>query len=158
MPHKINPIDFENSEGNLGVANALFNHLSAKLPISRWQRDLSDSTAIRNIGSGLAYSLIAYRSTIKGLGKLELNSEAIDRDIDDCWEILAEPIQTVMRRYGIHEPYEKLKELTRGKKLDESTIRDFIATLDIPDSAKSELIKLKPREYLGSAVKLAEEI
>ena len=158
MPHKINPIDFENSEGNLGVANALLNHLSAKLPISRWQRDLSDSTAIRNIGSGLAYSLIAYRSTIKGLGKLELNSEAIDRDIDDCWEILAEPIQTVMRRYGIHEPYEKLKELTRGKKLDESKIRDFIATLDIPDSAKSELIKLKPREYLGSAVKLAEEI
>ena len=158
MPHKINPIDFENSEGNLGVANALLNHLSAKLPISRWQRDLSDSTAIRNIGSGLAYSLIAYRSTIKGLGKLELNSEAIDRDIDDCWEILAEPIQTVMRRYGIHEPYEKLKELTRGKKLDESKIRDFIGTLDIPDSAKSELIKLKPREYLGSAVKQAEEI
>ena len=158
MPHKINPIDFENSEGNLGVANALLNHLSAKLPISRWQRDLSDSTAIRNIGSGLAYSLIAYRSTIKGLGKLELNPEAIDRDIDDCWEILAEPIQTVMRRYGIHEPYEKLKELTRGKKLDESKIRDFIGTLDIPDSAKSELIKLKPREYLGSAVKQAEEI
>ena len=158
MPHKINPIDFENSEGNLGVANALLNHLSAKLPISRWQRDLSDSTAIRNIGSGLAYSLIAYRSTIKGLGKLELNSEAIDRDIDDCWEILAEPIQTVMRRYGIHEPYEKLKELTRGKKLDESKIRDFIGTLNIPDSAKSELIKLKPREYLGSAVKQAEEI
>ncbi len=158
MPHKINPIDFENSEGNLGVANALFNHLSAKLPVSRWQRDLSDSTAIRNIGSALAYSLIAYRSTIRGLGKLELNSEAIDRDIDDCWEILAEPIQTVMRRYGIHEPYEKLKELTRGKKLDESKLRDFITTLDIPDSAKSNLIKLKPREYLGSAVKQAEEI
>ncbi len=119
MPHKVNPIDFENSEGNLGIANAIMTHLSEKLPISRWQRDLTDSTVLRNIGTGLAHSLIAYRATIKGIGKLELNAQAIDDDIDSSWEILAEPIQTVMRRYRIEKPYEKLKELTRGKQIDQ---------------------------------------
>ena len=158
MPHKVNPIDFENSEGNLGMANAILNHLADKLPISRWQRDLTDSTVMRNIGSALAYSLIGYQSAIKGLDRLELNRESIDRDIDNCWEILAEPIQTVMRRYGIDEPYEKLKELTRGKQIDENKVREFISNLDIPEPAKSKLKKLKPRQYLGNAVKQARDI
>ena len=120
MPHKVNPIDFENSEGNLGLANSVFGHLSSKLPISRWQRDLTDSTVLRNLGTGFGYSLLAYRSHLRGLSKLELNTEIIDRDIDECWEILAEPIQTVMRRHNITNPYEKLKELTRGKQIDEN--------------------------------------
>ena len=158
MPHKVNPIDFENSEGNLGMANAILNHLADKLPISRWQRDLTDSTVMRNIGSALAYSLIGYQSAIKGLDRLELNRESIDRDIDNCWEILAEPIQTVMRRYGIDEPYEKLKELTRGKQIDENKVREFISNLDIPEPAKSKLKKLKPRQYLGNAIKQARDI
>ena len=158
MPHKVNPIDFENSEGNLGLANAIMSHLSEKLPISRWQRDLTDSTVLRNIGTGLAHSLIAYRATMKGIGKLELNAKAIDDDIDSCWEILAEPIQTVMRRYRIEKPYEKLKELTRGKQIDQQSVRDFVQTLTIPESAKQELLQLTPRKYLGNALEQARAI
>ena len=158
MPHKVNPIDFENSEGNLGLANAIMSHLSEKLPISRWQRDLTDSTVLRNIGTGLAHSLIAYRATMKGMGKLELNAKAIDDDIDSCWEILAEPIQTVMRRYRIEKPYEKLKELTRGKQIDQQSVQEFVQTLTIPESAKQELLQLTPRKYLGNAVEQARAI
>lgn len=158
MPHKVNPIDFENSEGNLGLANAILGHLAEKLPVSRWQRDLTDSTVVRNVGSAMAYSLIAFRATLKGLGKLQLNASAIDADIDACWEILAEPIQTVMRRYGVPEPYEKLKALTRGQTINETTIREFVATLEIPDAAKSELQSLTPRSYLGNAIAQAKAI
>ena len=158
MPHKVNPIDFENSEGNLGLANALLGHLSSKLPISRWQRDLTDSTVLRNLGTGFAYSLIAYNSVLRGLSKLELNAESIDKDIDNCWEILAEPIQTVMRRHRIEKPYEKLKELTRGKAIDQKLIQDFISTLDIPLSAKQQLLELRPRTYLGNAVDQAASV
>lgn len=158
MPHKVNPIDFENSEGNLGIANAIMGHLSEKLPISRWQRDLTDSTVLRNIGTGLAHSLIAYRATMKGIGKLELNAKTIDEDIDSCWEILAEPIQTVMRRYRIEKPYEKLKELTRGKQIDQQSVQDFVQTLTIPETAKQELLQLTPRKYLGNAAEQARAI
>ena len=158
MPHKVNPIDFENSEGNLGLANAIMSHLSEKLPISRWQRDLTDSTVLRNIGTGLAHSLIAYRATMKGMGKLELNAKAIDDDIDSCWEILAEPIQTVMRRYRVEKPYEKLKELTRGKQIDQQSVQDFVQTLTIPEAAKQELLQLTPRKYLGNAAEQARAI
>lgn len=158
MPHKVNPIDFENSEGNLGIANAIMAHLAEKLPISRWQRDLTDSTVLRNLGTGLAHSLIAFRATMKGLNKLELNSAKIDSDIDNCWEILAEPIQTVMRRYRIEKPYEKLKELTRGKEINQSTIQQFVETLEIPDQAKQLLMEMTPRQYLGNAVKQANDI
>lgn len=158
MPHKVNPIDFENSEGNLGMANAILHHLEEKLPISRWQRDLTDSTVLRNIGTGLAHSLIALRSTLKGLGKLELNSAAIDADIDSCWEVLAEPVQTVMRRYRIEQPYEKLKELTRGKGIDQQTLQVFIKSLAIPEAAKQELLALTPRSYLGNAIAQANAI
>jgi adenylosuccinate lyase len=158
MPHKVNPIDFENSEGNLGLANAIMLHLSEKLPISRWQRDLTDSTVLRNIGTGLAHSLIAYRATMKGIGKLELNAKAIDDDIDFCWEILAEPIQTVMRRYRIEKPYEKLKELTRGRQIDQQSVQDFVQALTIPEAAKQELLQLTPRKYLGNAVEQARAI
>ncbi|MEX0963018.1 MAG: adenylosuccinate lyase [Pseudohongiellaceae bacterium] len=158
MPHKVNPIDFENSEGNLGIANAVMSHLAEKLPISRWQRDLTDSTVLRNIGTGLAHSLIAYRATLKGIGKLELNAAAIDRDIDCCWEILAEPIQTVMRRFRIEKPYEKLKELTRGKQIDQQSVQAFVQTLSIPEEAKQELLHLTPRTYLGSAIEQARSI
>jgi adenylosuccinate lyase len=158
MPHKVNPIDFENSEGNLGIANALAAHFSEKLPISRWQRDLTDSTVLRNIGSALAYSLIAYRATGKGLGKLELNAAIIDADIDVCWELLAEPIQTVMRRYGVPEPYEKLKALTRGQTIDEQAIREFIRQLELPESAKQQLLDLSPRSYLGNAIAQARRV
>jgi adenylosuccinate lyase len=158
MPHKVNPIDFENSEGNLGLANAIMSHLSEKLPISRWQRDLTDSTVLRNIGTGLAHSLIAYRATMKGISKLELNAKVIDDDIDSCWEILAEPIQTVMRRYRIEKPYEKLKELTRGKQIDQRSVKDFVQTLTIPEPAKQELLQLTPRTYLGNAVEQARAI
>src|SRR5699024_6691964 len=126
MPHKVNPIDFENSEGNIGIANAIFNHLAAKLPISRWQRDLTDSTVLRNLGVAIGYSLIAYQATLKGISKLEANPEALAADLDQNWEVLAEPIQTVMRRYGIEKPYEKLKELTRGKRVDAAGMRTFI--------------------------------
>ena len=158
MPHKVNPIDFENAEGNLGLANALLDHMSAKLPVSRWQRDLTDSTVMRNLGTGLGYSLVAYQSLARGIAKLELNTSAIDADIDACWEILAEPIQTVMRRYRIEQPYEKLKALTRGKAIDEATLKDFIQSLDIPQSAKEALIALRPRTYLGNAAAQASEI
>lgn len=158
MPHKVNPIDFENSEGNLGIANAIMAHLAEKLPISRWQRDLTDSTVLRNLGTGMAHSLISFRATMKGLNKLELNASVIDRDIDNCWEILAEPIQTVMRRYRIEQPYEKLKELTRGKEINQSTIKQFVEALEIPDHAKQLLMELTPRQYLGSAVQQAKDI
>ncbi len=158
MPHKVNPIDFENSEGNLGIANAIMAHLAEKLPISRWQRDLTDSTVLRNLGTGMAHSLIAFRATMKGLNKLELNAAAIDRDIDNCWEILAEPIQTVMRRYRIEQPYEKLKELTRGKQIDQAAIQQFVKELGIPDQAKQLLMEMTPRQYLGNAIQQAKDI
>lgn len=158
MPHKVNPIDFENSEGNLGIANALFSHLAAKLPVSRWQRDLTDSTVLRNLGVGFGHSLIAYESSLKGIGKLELNAAAIDADLDACWEILAEPVQTVMRRYQVPEPYEKLKALTRGKGISQEGLRQFIDTLEIPENAKAQLRALTPRTYIGNAVKQAKEV
>ena len=158
MPHKVNPIDFENAEGNMGLANAIFGHLSAKLPVSRWQRDLTDSTVLRNMGVGLGYSMIAYASLNKGMGKLQLNSERLAADLDSSWEVLAEPIQTVMRRYGIEEPYEKLKALTRGNVMDQATIQAFIDTLDIPESAKAELKQMTPASYIGNAVDQASNI
>ncbi|MBQ0799286.1 MAG: adenylosuccinate lyase [Porticoccaceae bacterium] len=158
MPHKVNPIDFENSEGNLGLANAVFGHLSAKLPISRWQRDLTDSTVLRNMGVGFAYSLIAYQSTVKGLGKLELERERVALDLDAAWEVLAEPVQTVMRRYAIPEPYEKLKALTRGQKITEASLKAFIETLDIPEHAKQALLELSPATYIGNAGTQAKSI
>lgn len=158
MPHKVNPIDFENSEGNLGIANALFGHLSAKLPISRWQRDLTDSTVLRNLGVGFAHSLIAYEATLKGLGKLELNPVRLDDDLDHAWEVLAEPIQTVMRRYNIEKPYEKLKALTRGKAMTPEVIRSFVDSLEIPQAAKDDLLALTPGSYIGNATDQAEAI
>ena len=158
MPHKVNPIDFENSEGNLGIANALFSHLSAKLPISRWQRDLTDSTVLRNLGVGFAHSLIAYEASLKGLGKLEINPARLDEDLDHAWEVLAEPIQTVMRRYNIEKPYEKLKALTRGKAMTPDVIKTFVESLDIPDAAKAELMELTPGSYIGNATQQARDI
>ncbi len=158
MPHKVNPIDFENAEGNLGIANAIFHHLASKLPISRWQRDLTDSTVLRNTGVGFAHSLIAYQSLLKGFSKLELNQTRLAEDLDAAWEVLAEPIQTVMRRYGVENPYEKLKELTRGKTIDQNSIHTFIKTLDIPESAKQQLLELTPASYTGLAEKLARDI
>jgi adenylosuccinate lyase len=151
MPHKVNPIDFENSEGNLGLANALFQHLSAKLPISRWQRDLTDSTVLRNMGVGMAYSLIAYQSALKGISKLEMNEQRLASDLDNSWEVLAEPIQTVMRRYGIEKPYEKLKELTRGQDMSREVIQAFVADLALPQEAKDILMALTPASYIGNA-------
>ena len=158
MPHKVNPIDFENAEGNLGIANALYGHLSAKLPVSRWQRDLTDSTVLRNMGVGLGYSMIAYASLDKGIGKLQLNKERLGVDLDAAWEVLAEPIQTVMRRYGIEEPYEKLKALTRGNVMDQATIQAFIDTLEIPQEAKTALKAMTPASYVGNAVQQAKDI
>ena len=158
MPHKVNPIDFENAEGNLGIANALYGHLSAKLPVSRWQRDLTDSTVLRNMGVGLGYSMIAYASLDKGVGKLQLNQERLAADLDAAWEVLAEPIQTVMRRYGIEEPYEKLKTLTRGNVMDQATIQAFIDTLEIPQEAKTALKAMTPASYIGNAVQQAKDI
>lgn len=158
MPHKVNPIDFENSEGNLGVANALFHFLSEKLPISRWQRDLTDSTVLRNVGVGVAHTSIAIQSTLKGLTKLQINPTVIEQDLDQNWEVLAEPIQTVMRRYGIEKPYEKLKELTRGQRITAEQLKIFINTLDIPEHAKKSLIDLSPRDYIGYATILAEDL
>ena len=158
MPHKVNPIDFENSEGNLGLANAIFQHLAAKLPISRWQRDLTDSTVLRNMGVGAAYSLIAYQSALKGIGKLELNETRLAQDLDNSWEVLAEPIQTVMRRYGIEKPYEKLKELTRGRDMDAAAIREFVARLELPEAARRELLELTPASYTGNAATQARAI
>ena len=151
MPHKVNPIDFENAEGNLGIANAWFNHLATKLPISRWQRDLSDSTVLRNIGVGIAHSLIAYDACLKGIGKLEINRQVIDADINSAWEILAEPIQTVMRRYGIADAYEKLKTLTRGQGIEPMTLQKFINELPLPEYEKNRLLHLIPAIYTGNA-------
>ncbi|SDK81800.1 Adenylosuccinate lyase [Modicisalibacter muralis] len=158
MPHKVNPIDFENSEGNLGLANALLGHLAQKLPISRWQRDLTDSTVLRNLGVGLAYGLIAYQATLKGVGKLEANPSRLDDDLDNSWEVLAEPIQTVMRRYGIEKPYEKLKELTRGKRIDQAGFAAFIDTLELPGEVKIQLKALTPANYIGNAVEQAKDL
>ena len=158
MPHKVNPIDFENSEGNLGIANAIFGHLSEKLPISRWQRDLTDSTVLRNMGTGLAYSLLSYKSTLKGLGKLEINPTALEEDLNRSWEILAEPIQTIMRRHGVEEPYEKLKELTRGQSLKQESIEQMLETLDIPESARALIRELTPMNYTGLASELVEKL
>ena len=158
MPHKVNPIDFENSEGNLGLANALFSHLAEKLPLSRWQRDLTDSTVLRNMGVGFAHTLIALEAALKGLGKLALNRESLEADLAANPEVLAEPIQTVMRRHGIEKPYEKLKELTRGQRIDTATLRSFIDALEIPEDAKGRLLALSPRDYTGYAEDLARSI
>tara|TARA_R110002072_G_scaffold78308_6_gene181628 strand:- start:1720 stop:2559 length:840 start_codon:yes stop_codon:yes gene_type:complete len=158
MPHKVNPIDFENSEGNLGIANAVFQHLASKLPISRWQRDLTDSTVLRNMGVGFGYSLIAYEASLKGIGKLQLNEARLAEDLEQSWEVLAEPIQTVMRRYGIEKPYEKLKELTRGQAMTRETLQAFIAGLDIPPEAKAALLALTPASYTGNAAAQARAI
>lgn len=158
MPHKVNPIDFENSEGNLGIANAIMQHLAAKLPVSRWQRDLTDSTVLRNMGVGFGYSLIAYQSSLKGISKLELNAARLDADLENSWEVLAEPIQTVMRRYAIEEPYEKLKALTRGQEMNKTTIQAFIDTLEMPEEAKAELKAMTPHSYIGNAVDQAKAI
>ena len=159
MPHKVNPIDFENSEGNLGLANAVLGHLAEKLPVSRWQRDLTDSTVLRNLGVGAGYSLIAIESTLKGLDKLDLNQAALDNDLDQSWEVLAEPIQTVMRRYGVAEPYEKLKRLTRGKQgITQASLHQFIHDLDIPADAKQSLLELTPQNYIGMAAEAARNI
>ncbi len=158
MPHKVNPIDFENSEGNLGLANALLRHMSEKLPISRWQRDLTDSTVLRNIGIAFGYSVLAYNSTLRGLSKLEINAERIAEDLDNAWEVLAEPVQTVMRRYGVENPYEQLKALTRGKGIEKDGLHAFIRNLAIPEDAKMRLLAMTPSNYIGMAAKLAKEI
>lgn len=158
MPHKVNPIDFENSEGNLGIANAIMAHLAAKLPISRWQRDLTDSTVLRNLGVGIAHSMIAYQATLKGISKLEINEAVIAADLDNNWEVLAEAVQTVMRRHGIEKPYEKLKELTRGNKLNAEGMREFIAKQDLPEEAKAYLSNLSPASYIGNAATQAKRI
>jgi adenylosuccinate lyase len=158
MPHKVNPIDFENAEGNLGLANSLLEHFALKLPVSRWQRDLTDSTVQRNFGVALAYIMIAINSARKGLDKLQIDNTAIARDIDDAWELLAEPVQTVMRRYSVPEPYEKLKALTRGQKVTRETLHAFIATLDIPEHEKERLLEMTPASYTGLAASLARGI
>jgi adenylosuccinate lyase len=158
MPHKVNPIDFENSEGNLGLANAVLKHLSEKLPLSRWQRDLTDSTVLRNIGVAFGYTLLAYDSCLRGLNKLEVNPGRLAEDLDATWEVLAEPVQTVMRRYGIENPYEQLKELTRGKGISKEALREFITGLAIPQHAKDHLLAMTPANYIGYAARLAREI
>lgn len=158
MPHKVNPIDFENAEGNMGIANAVFGHLASKLPISRWQRDLTDSTVLRNMGVGFGYCGIAFASLQKGLGKLEINEERIASDLNNSWEVLAEPIQTIMRRYGVDEPYEKLKALTRGVTITPEILAEFVETLDIPESAKADIRAMTPSNYIGNAVAQAKAI
>ena len=158
MPHKVNPIDFENAEGNLGIANALMTHLAQKLPISRWQRDLTDSTVLRTLGVGLGHSMIAYQSALKGIGKLEANEGNTRADLDANWEVLAEPIQTVMRRYAIEQPYEKLKALTRGQRITPERLREFVNALDMPQSAKDDLLAMTPATYIGNAVAQAKAI
>jgi adenylosuccinate lyase len=158
MPHKVNPIDFENGEGNLGIANALFSHLAMKLPISRWQRDLTDSTVLRNVGVGFAYTSIALQSILKGISKLEANAALLADDLDHNWEVLAEPIQTVMRRYGIEKPYEKLKALTRGQRIGADELRAFVDGLEIPEAAKAALRELTPASYIGNAIEQAKKI
>ena len=156
MPHKVNPIDFENSEGNLGLANAILAHLSEKLPISRWQRDLTDSTVLRNMGVCFGYSFLAYTSTLKGISKLQVNPQRLAEDLDNAWEVLAEPIQTVMRRYGIPEPYEKLKALTRGQAITQETLQSFVSTLELPEDVKQDLMQLTPSGYVGLAESLTD--
>jgi adenylosuccinate lyase len=158
MPHKVNPIDFENSEGNLGMANAVLKHMAEKLPVSRWQRDLTDSTVLRNIGVGLGYALLAYDSCLRGLNKLEVNPARLAEDLDATWEVLAEPVQTVMRRYGVENPYEQLKELTRGKGISREAMQTFVQGLAIPQSARDQLLALTPANYIGIAEKLARDI
>ncbi|WP_159654390.1 adenylosuccinate lyase [Vibrio atypicus] len=158
MPHKVNPIDFENSEGNLGLANAVFGHLAQKLPVSRWQRDLTDSTVLRNLGVGVGYAIIAYTSTLKGISKLEVNREALLAELDKNWEVLAEPVQTVMRRYNIEKPYEKLKELTRGKRVDGEAMRNFIDGLELPEHEKVRLKEMTPANYIGQAIELTDKL
>ncbi|WP_339770890.1 adenylosuccinate lyase [uncultured Paraglaciecola sp.] len=158
MPHKVNPIDFENSEGNLGLANALFGHLATKLPVSRWQRDLTDSTVLRNLGVGVGYAIIAYQAALKGISKLQVNEQSLLDELNNNWELLAEPIQTVMRRYGIEKPYEKLKELTRGKKVNQQIMAEFIDGLDLPDNAKDQLKALTPANYIGQAIGLVDQL
>jgi len=158
MPHKVNPIDFENSEGNLGISNAILGHLASKLPVSRWQRDLTDSTVLRNLGVGLAYAVIAYQATLKGISKLQVNEASLRAELDNNWELLAEPIQTVMRRYGIEKPYEKLKELTRGKKVNAAVMAEFIDNLDLPQEVKVDLKKLSPENYIGDAIRLVDQL
>ena len=158
MPHKVNPIDFENSEGNLGIANAVMSHMAQKLPISRWQRDLTDSTVLRNMGVGAGYSLIAYAATMKGISKLQVNETRVSEDLDNAWEVLAEPVQTVMRRYGIEQPYEKLKAFTRGKAITQDAMIEFIASLELPDSVKDELNALTPATYTGNAAEQAKNV
>ena len=158
MPHKVNPIDFENSEGNLGIANAIFTHLAQKLPISRWQRDLTDSTVLRNMGVGFGYGMIAYSSTLKGIGKLEINRARLAEDLNNSWEVLAEPIQTIMRRYNVEEPYEKLKALTRGQAITREVLANFVETLNIPEEAKQAIRELTPANYIGNAVEQAKAI
>jgi adenylosuccinate lyase len=158
MPHKVNPIDFENAEGNLGLANAVLKHLSEKLPISRWQRDLTDSTVLRNMGVGLGYTTLAYASLMTGLNKLELNEEALAADLEGAWEVLAEPIQTVMRRYGVQGAYEKLKDATRGKTVTAADLHGLIAALEIPDADKDRLLAMTPGSYIGKAAELAKRV
>jgi len=158
MPHKVNPIDFENAEGNLGIANALFTHFAAKLPVSRWQRDLSDSTVLRNLGVAVAHCMIACESCLKGISKLQVNPLRTAADLDNSWEVLAEALQTVMRRYGIEKPYEKLKDLTRDQAVTRSTLAEFIQTLDLPDEVKAELASLTPASYTGNAAEQARAI
>lgn len=158
MPHKVNPIDFENAEGNFGIANAILQHLAMKLPVSRWQRDLTDSTVLRNLGVGAGHSLLAYKSLMKGIGKLQANTASLNADLDDNWEVLAEPIQTVMRRYGIENPYEKLKELTRGEKVNAEIMREFVSKLEIPDNAKQTLLDMTPHSYIGNATEQARRV
>jgi len=158
MPHKVNPIDFENSEGNIGLANAIFDHLAAKLPVSRLQRDLTDSTVLRNMGTAFGYSMIAYASTLKGLSKLKLNRDKLAADLNNAWEVLAEPIQTVMRKAGIEKPYEKLKALTRGQKIDRTTITEFVSQLDLPEDDKQRLLALTPATYTGMAETLVDTL
>ncbi|MCU7959165.1 MAG: adenylosuccinate lyase [gamma proteobacterium symbiont of Bathyaustriella thionipta] len=158
MPHKVNPIDFENAEGNLGIANALLAHLSSKLPVSRLQRDLTDSTVLRNLGVGFAHSLIALKSLQRGIAKLQPDEEALLQDLDNNWEILAEPIQTIMRRYGVEKPYEKLKDLTRGQRIDQQQLADFVNKLDIPQAAREQMLALTPANYIGNADRQAKNI
>jgi len=158
MPHKVNPIDFENAEGNLGLANAMLSHLGEKLPISRWQRDLSDSTVLRNLGVGMAHSMIAYESCLKGISKIEANTNILERDLNNAWEVLAEPVQTVMRRYAIEEAYEKLKDLTRGRGIEQERLQQFIQSLDIPVEEKERLLKLTPASYLGNAIEQVDKL
>lgn len=158
MPHKVNPIDFENSEGNLGLANAIFQHLASKLPISRWQRDLTDSTVLRNLGIGFGYTLIAYHATLKGISKLEVSETNLLQELDQNWELLAEPVQTVMRRYGVEKPYEKLKELTRGKRITPADLHRFIDALNVPEHAKAQMKQFTPDNYIGAAIALVDTL